>query len=66
VTLPILTSQPPDPAAGIHGPYLPDSWPSLTAFAVAGMALIAIVRTVSRGPLDAPIATGRREISAVE
>jgi len=63
------TSQPPDPAAlghGSTGPYQPDSWPSLIAFAVAGLALISIVWTVSHGPLAVPAAAPRPKASAAE
>jgi hypothetical protein len=55
VALDIWTS-PPANSAGSYGPHLPDSWPGFCVFAVAGLSLIAIVRTVSRGPLGAPIA----------
>ena len=64
-----FTSQPPDPAALGHGgtgPNMPDSWPSLIAFAVSGLALIAIARTVSRGPLAAPAAAPRSGASTAE
>lgn len=64
VALEIWTAQPPDsvPAASF-GPHLPGSWPGFCVFAVAGLTLIAIVRTVSHGPLGAPIASMRPEVS---
>ena len=65
MALEIWTSQPADSGpAPSYGPHLPDSWPSFCVFAVAGLALIVIVRTVSRGPLGAPIAPMRPEVSA--
>jgi len=60
VALRIWTSQPAGsvPAAS-YGPHLPDSWPGFCVFAVAGLTLIAIVRTISHGPRGAPAAPMR-------
>lgn len=40
--------------ATMGGPQFPDSWLSFAFFAIAGLTLIAIVRTVSTGPVGWP------------
>jgi hypothetical protein len=52
------TSPPGSAQPADYGPFLPGSWPRLAIFAVAGLALTAIVRTVSGGPLGTSGETG--------
>jgi hypothetical protein len=66
VALGIWTSHTSDSVRAVnYGPHLPDSWPGFFVFAVAGLTLIAIVRTVSRGPLGTPGAPIRPEASTI-